>query len=466
MASSDSTFIPAGLRLSELAPEWATRIAVGASDLVLVLDADTVIRDVAFGDARVPIDGAAEWIGRRWADTVDPESRGRVELIVREAVARGSSSERQLSHATGAGTDVPVSYFAARTEAGTLIAVGRDLRTVSALQRRLVDTQQAMERDYTRLRHLETRHRMLLQLTTDAILVLDADSMRIVEASDAAALVFGVSVDGLVGSPFPLGIAAEEVRTVEALLATARAAGHAADTRVRLAGDRGEALVSVACLRQDSGTLLVVRLARLLAQSTSLALRQAKLLELWSRAPEALVVTDAEGQVLCANRAFLELAQLASEEQAQGRSLGLWVGHPGADVGVFLATVRTHGVVRLATSSVRGALGLATEIELSAVALPTEGAGSVGFVLRDVGRRVAPSSRDPRDLTTAVEELCTMVGKVSLPSVVRDTSDLVERHFIEAALELTGDNRTAAAEILGLSRQTLYVKMRRHGLAT
>ena len=54
--------------------------------------------------------------------------------------------------------------------------------------------------------------------------------------------------------------------------------------------------------------------------------------------------------------------------------------------------------------------------------------------------------------------------RVSLPELVRDTSDLVERHFIKAALELTGDNRTTAADLLGLSRQSLYVKLRRHGL--
>jgi len=29
---------------------------------------------------------------------------------------------------------------------------------------------------------------------------------------------------------------------------------------------------------------------------------------------------------------------------------------------------------------------------------------------------------------------------------------------------MTGDNRSSAAEMLGLSRQSLYVKMRRHGL--
>ena len=32
------------------------------------------------------------------------------------------------------------------------------------------------------------------------------------------------------------------------------------------------------------------------------------------------------------------------------------------------------------------------------------------------------------------------------------------------ALEITGDNRASAAEILGLSRQSLYAKLRRYGL--
>jgi DNA-binding protein Fis len=32
-------------------------------------------------------------------------------------------------------------------------------------------------------------------------------------------------------------------------------------------------------------------------------------------------------------------------------------------------------------------------------------------------------------------------------------------------LELTGDNRASAAEMLGLSRQSLYVKLRRFGMS-
>ena len=45
-----------------------------------------------------------------------------------------------------------------------------------------------------------------------------------------------------------------------------------------------------------------------------------------------------------------------------------------------------------------------------------------------------------------------------------ETTDVIERLCIEAALELTRDNRASAAEMLGLSRQSLYVKLRRYGL--
>ena len=63
------------------------------------------------------------------------------------------------------------------------------------------------------------------------------------------------------------------------------------------------------------------------------------------------------------------------------------------------------------------------------------------------------------------EQLTELIGRVPLKDIVRETTDVIERLCIEAALELTGDNRASAAEMLGLSRQSLYVKLRRYGLA-
>ena len=52
----------------------------------------------------------------------------------------------------------------------------------------------------------------------------------------------------------------------------------------------------------------------------------------------------------------------------------------------------------------------------------------------------------------------------SLGRKVFETVARAQRLAIEAALQLTGDNRASAAEILGLSRQSLYSKLHRHGL--
>lgn len=158
---------------------------------------------------------------------------------------------------------------------------------------------------------------------------------------------------------------------------------------------------------------------------------------------------------------ILDVTADGSENDA-GYYSAHWVGRPGADLGVFLTTLRKHGVIRLMATSVRGEQGGTSETEISAAAAPSGSPQFVGFILRDVGRRVADGPQGARDLTVAVEQLTSLVGRVALRDLLRDTSDLVERHFIEAALELTEDNRTAAAEVLGLSRQSLYVKMRRH----
>ena len=81
-----------------------------------------------------------------------------------------------------------------------------------------------------------------------------------------------------------------------------------------------------------------------------------------------------------------------------------------------------------------------------------------------VGSRRFKEEPTSRGLPKSVEQLTELVGHVSLKDLVRETTDMIERMSIEAALELTGDNRASAAELLGLSRQSLYAKLHRYGL--
>ncbi|MEO1718781.1 MAG: helix-turn-helix domain-containing protein, partial [Pseudomonadota bacterium] len=88
----------------------------------------------------------------------------------------------------------------------------------------------------------------------------------------------------------------------------------------------------------------------------------------------------------------------------------------------------------------------------------------MGFVIRSVGGRLKGDISPRGALPDAVEQMRDLVGRVPLKDLVRETTDIIERMCIEAALEITNDNRASAAEILGLSRQSLYVKLRRYGL--
>ena len=63
-----------------------------------------------------------------------------------------------------------------------------------------------------------------------------------------------------------------------------------------------------------------------------------------------------------------------------------------------------------------------------------------------------------------VRNVMELVGSATLKDIVSETTEVVEKMCIETASELTRNNRVAAAEMLGLSRQSLYVKLRKYDL--
>ena len=69
-------------------------------------------------------------------------------------------------------------------------------------------------------------------------------------------------------------------------------------------------------------------------------------------------------------------------------------------------------------------------------------------------------------LLTAIARMTEQIGHVPLLDLVRDTGGVIERHCIEDALDRVHGNRTAAAELLGLSRQSLYAKLNRYNMGS
>jgi transcriptional regulator PpsR len=445
----------------------AASLISAAADVALYLDGDGVIRDVSVGSDDPVLEGSRRWVGQPWADTVTVESRPKVEELLQEAAAR-QHRWRHINHPSPHGADVPVLYSAIQVgKAGGVIALGRDLRPVATIQQRLVDAQQAMERDYLRLRHMETRYRHLFQNVSEAVLIADAATHRIIEANAAAGQLAGEPVARLVGRTVPDLFDATGARAMLAALGGVRVAGKAQDVTARLVAARAPLTVSISLFRQEGGSSLLVRLLPVrpeASQAASAASIEASLARVVDSVPDAFVVTDLDGLILTANAAFAEMTQLGTGAQVQGESLERWLGRAGVDLSVLLANLRQHGAVRLFATTLRGEYGSTVQVEISAALVPHDDHPCIGFAIRDVGRRLSDTPKRSRELPRSVAQLTELVGRMPLKDIVGETTDLIEQLCIEAALELTRDNRASASEMLGLSRQSLYVKMRRYGL--
>ena len=459
-------FIAPKKSLGNLDVDAAARVIAASADVALVLDQQGVIRDVAVSNPELGQEGYADWLGQAWTEIVTPESRPKIEALLRDADGGKGSTWRHVNHPSPRGADVPMLYSAIKVgKTGKVVAVGRNLRQVAQLQQRLVEAQQSLERDYARLRHAETRYRMLFQLGSEAILIIDAGNEKVIELNPAAQSLLGASAKQLAGKPFADVFDALGGRAVTTLLNRVRNSGYADDIKLRLRAGGPTLSLSVSLFQQDRDAQFIARLALVGANGSSAAVTRTAAMRAVESSPDAFVVTDPDGRLLSANRAFLDVVQCPSEDRARGKSIAQWLGRPGADLSVLLANLRQHGVVRLFATTLRGELGLSTEVEISAVQVPDPTETVLGFVIRSVGRRLpATVTAGDRELPRSPEQLAELIGRVPLKDIVRESTDVIERLCIEAALQLTGDNRASAAEMLGLSRQSLYLKLHRYGL--
>ncbi len=446
------------------------RIVTAASDVALILDADGIIADVAVGAPELASLDLHHWIGSRWEDTVAADSRHKVEqLLVESHGSDARPGQRHVNQLGRTGETVPVRYSVVpfdRDERVRYLAVGRNLRDLASLQQRLVDAQQGMEREYARLRRDETRYRTLFQLATEPVLVVDAQQTRVVEANPASAEVLDIPADRLIGRALPR-LFVDPDPALSDHLTRIRTATPAAAVPLVVAGSGRRVRLVASFFRQGTQASYLIRLERADGNGTARGAAGSVLTEVVQGLPEAFIVTDPDCRILETNQAFLDLLQWVGGQPITGQSLERWLGRPGVDLGILLNSLKEFGSVRNFTTIITTELGSVEEVEIAAVAVPQAELPCLGFVVRPAGQgtAAAPTGAGSADgLPYTVEQLTQLVGRVSMKDLIRETTDVIEKMCIEAALELSGDNRASAAQMLGLSRQSLYAKLRRYGL--
>jgi transcriptional regulator PpsR len=436
-------------------------------DVTIFLDHAGIIRRAALSPA-IPAGTLEDWVGRPWIETVEAKGSESLRSLVDDARDLGVSAFRQVNQIFPSGLQLPIEYTAVRLgdDAG-LVAIGRSLQAVTELQSRLVEAQQTMERDYWKLREVETRYRLLFGSSSDAVILLRATGLAIQDLNPAASRALGSPAGltrTLVGRAFAAELLPAERDVFHAMLQRIADQGTAPGILLHLGSERAAWMVRASRLVSEAGSLYLLQLTATQTLSPCREPADQGLTDaLIERLPDGFVVTDQHGLIRRANLAFLDLVQVPTASGAIQQSLGRWLDRPGADLSVLLATISRLGVVRPFLTRLRGELGIENEVEISAAGDVVVEPSFIGVLMRDVGRRLPRRDNDER-LGGRLTALTGRIGKGPLRALVEEAVSVLEQHYIEEALDLTRGNRTATADLLGLSRQSLYVKLKRYGM--
>ena len=455
--------------LPSLKPSGLLRLIDKTADIALLLDADNRVADVSMVRSELSMLGVERWLGKPMADLVTPESVGKINELLQASRADADSGWRQVNHPVPGLEDVAIQYTGmVLDKAGQMLLLGRDMQALSLLQRRLVETQQSMERDFVRLRHVESRYRILLDTSREPVLLIDANTDKVSDANVAAQALVRDGQRRLVGRDV-LDCFDESSRDdLKAALRMALATGRIEICRARPVGGTADCSVSCIMFRQETGAQLLLRMFPLESSSPAKALPGVTepLTELLRRAPVGLLLTDRQGRIQDANEEFLQLVGALSAGQLQGQPIEDWLGRNSVDWGVINTHLRQLHPVRGFATELKTLSGLNVQVEISAIATD-EADGTYAFFVRDVERqRIIESPAASPALAGQLSELSSLVGRMPIKDIVGETTDMIERSCIQSALTLTQNNRASAAEMLGLSRQSLYVKLRRFGMLT
>jgi transcriptional regulator PpsR len=263
-----------------------------------------------------------------------------------------------------------------------------------------------------------------------------------------------------------MGLDKAGARAVSGLLQETRSAGKASIGDVHSSDGLHCFDIDASFLRQGDESRFLLRLSEHTESSAGAApgTSEKALQNAMQQAPDAIIVTDEDGRITVANKSFLELAQVINDEQVIGQLADRWLGRSSVDLSVLLTNLRRNQSVKLFSTTLQGSTGSTADVEISATCTGNGAGQHFTFFIRDVGRRVAAEHPTAAQLPRSIEQITKRVGRMPLKELVRESTDVIEALCIEEALTLTHDNRASAAELLGLSRQSLYAKLRRYGI--
>ncbi|NCQ25363.1 MAG: transcriptional regulator PpsR [Rhodobacteraceae bacterium CG17_big_fil_post_rev_8_21_14_2_50_63_15] len=441
-----------------------------AFDIAVFVDDALTVTAISVSPDAPSLGCLDHWIDRDFQSFLTIESREKFALRIAQMRANPSIAPRpiELNHKDNANWEFPVRYTLHR-ESGRegILLLGRDMQPLAEIQQRLVREQIAREQEVEKLRGVETCYRVVLEASETPLVLVEPDSGRIRDINSTAAHILGSKRDMLTGNSFAQAFEGQRRDNFADQLKASAASDDMTGVEA-VVRRNGRMVRLIPHLFRASGEILMLCTLTVIEEEDAARPESSQSLSaLFEASSDAIVLTDGNGAIRDANEGFLVLADAAQLRDVQGRSMADFLSRGTVDLKLILDNTRKTGRMRSYTATLQSVVGTRAAVDISAANLRVRTADlGFGLIIRDVTPRDAPLVQDSGAAVSdeAMRNVMDLVGTASLKELVSATSDVVEKMCIETAVRLTNNNRVAAAEMLGLSRQSLYVKLRKYGL--
>lgn len=438
--------------------------------MAIAVDAEGVVIGISVSPDCPSLGRLDHWVGRLFSEFLTDECKQK--FTERVAALRAASEPTvrpmELNHVDNAKWEFPIRYtMHLARDSNAVLLLGRDMQPFAEIQQRLLREQSARERDLQKVRSAETHFRIILEASETPLVLLDPEGGRITEINTAAADLLGSTTDLLYTSAFAQAF--EGRRQSEFMDAVSAAASADERKSIEVVSRRNGRIVRLCpeFFRAAGDLVLLCRLQHMDDNDTAGPEFAQTLASLYFATTDAIVLTDSKGNIRDANEAFLVMTDTAQLRDVKDRTFADFLVRGGVDLKLMLDNTAQHGRMRSYSAQIKSVVGNRATVDVSTAQLRKRGGDlGVGFVIRDVTQADVVTPGEPGVMVSddAMKHVMDLVGTASLKELVTATSDVIEKMCIETAVQLTGNNRVAAAEMLGLSRQSLYVKLRKHGL--
>jgi len=450
-------------QIVRLNPDIFGDVILRASDISLLIDTAGLILEVIYNTENKNLGDIEHWRTRNIRDFITKESGIKLEEIQNLSSNASNKVEKdsiQLNHTKNDGTDFPIQYSVHPTGVNNQILLfGRDLTQIAQAQQELMKTQLKFEREYDRYRSFDTKYRVILEQCGSAFIIVD-ETGKIVDFNKKATTIIErtdlqhITLEELINQR----TSTEILNELETL--NKNAPSNALKTFLKKSNK--EVQLKGTFFRSNEGVHTLIRLNNSAGHQAPHAREKLYLSDLYQKTTDAFVFIDEAGKIVDTNDSFLTLSENANVDEVVGKSFSAFLRNTATDLKILTDNSKKLGKIRNYATEFITAFGSKIPVTISSTWVSNEHDDFYGFILRDSSNIEFEKQNDNEQYSW--EATTKLVGSAPLKELVAQTGDIAERICLETALNLTSNNKVAAADLLSLSRQSLYVKLRKHNL--